>query len=77
MDIIGGFIEDICELESDQRTSLGSLYFSYQEWADQACQDTIGKKEFGNLMRQKGYSQGKSGSARYWRGLVIKQDSEN
>ena len=43
----------------------------YQEWSDKACQDALGKKEFGNLMRQKGYSQKKSGGVRYWTGITI------
>jgi len=74
MDIIGGFIDDICEIDPEKRVPLGSLYASYQEWSDQACQDALGKKEFGNLMRQKGYSQIKSGSTRYWTGISIKEE---
>lgn len=73
MDIVAGFIEDICETGADKKIPLGSLYVSYQEWSDNACQDALGKKEFGNLMRQKGYSQNKSGGIRYWTGISIKE----
>jgi len=76
MDIIGEFIEDFCETKAEQRTSLGDLFTKYQEWSDQACQDALGKKEFGNLMRQKGFSQQKSGDVRYWTGISIKEDKK-
>jgi putative DNA primase/helicase len=75
MDTIKGFIEDICDTGSDERVPLGDLYSKYQEWSDQVCQDALGKKEFGNLMRQKGYSQSKSGGVRYWKGLILKSES--
>ncbi|MBA3010018.1 MAG: hypothetical protein KJ658_05160 [Proteobacteria bacterium] len=73
MDIIAGFIEDLCETGPGKKIPLGDLYTSYQEWADKACQDALGKKEFGNLMRQKGYSQMKSGGVRYWTGISIEK----
>ena len=73
MDIIGEFIDDICETGADKKVPLGDLYSKYQVWSDQACQDALGKKEFGNLMRQKGYAQKKSGPTRYWTGILIKE----
>lgn len=55
----------------------GDLYPKYQKWSDKTCQDALGKKEFGSLMRQKGYSQKKSGGSRYWTGITIQKKEES
>jgi putative DNA primase/helicase len=74
MDIIADFLGDRCAEQASEKVPLGALYDAYKEWADGACQDAMGKKTFGNLMRQKGYSQTKSGGVRYWGGLKLNQD---
>ena len=71
MDLIAGFIEDKCILDASSRVTLGELYEAYRGWTDEACQDPAGKKIFGNLMRQKGFAQSKSGSSRYWEGIKL------
>lgn len=71
MDIIVEFLTDCCTLQTSEKTPLGTLYAAYAEWAGNACQDAVGKKIFGNLMRQKGYDQSKSGGVRYWNGLKL------
>jgi putative DNA primase/helicase len=71
MDIISEFLNDRCTLQASEKTPLGTLYAAYTEWAGNACQDALGKKIFGNLMRQKGYDQSKSGGVRYWNGLKL------
>ncbi|MBC2732881.1 MAG: hypothetical protein HF981_00805 [Desulfobacteraceae bacterium] len=71
MDIIAEFLNDCCTLRAREKTSLANLYVAYREWADNACQDAVGKKIFGNLMRQKGFSQSKSDGVRYWNGIKL------
>ena len=71
MDIIAEFLTDCCTLQGSDKTPLGTLYAAYTEWAGNACQDAVGKKIFGNLMRQKGYTQSKSGGVRYWAGIKL------
>jgi len=66
MDILSGFIEDKCICQSSEKVAVGDLYEAYKKWSDDVCQETAGKKIFGNLMRQKGFIQSKSGSIRYW-----------
>ena len=77
MDIIAEFLNDRCTLQASEKTALGALYDAYKDWADNACQDVVGKKIFGNLMRQKGYSQSKSGGVRYWNGIKLLSDNED
>jgi putative DNA primase/helicase len=71
MDIIAEFLNDSCSFDASKKAALGKLYDEYKKWADKACQDVVGKKMFGNLMRQKGYSQSKSGGVRYWNGIKL------
>lgn len=71
MDILSSFIEDKCNCQSSERVAVGDLYEAFKKWSDFACQETVGKKIFGNLMRQKGFIQSKSGSNRYWNGIKL------
>jgi putative DNA primase/helicase len=75
MDIIEEFLNDRCTLAANEKVSLRDLYDAYKEWADNACQDVVGKKIFGNLMRQKGYSQSKSNGVRKWKGIKLNPDA--
>jgi putative DNA primase/helicase len=71
MDIIAEFLNDCCEFQSSKTTALGALYDAYKEWAADTCQEVVGKKIFGNLMLQKGYSKTKSNGARIWKGIKL------
>jgi putative DNA primase/helicase len=77
MDTLSSFIEDRCACQSSDKVPVGDLYDSYKEWSDLACQETVGKKIFGNLMRQKGYAQTKSGSVRYWSGIKLNSEEKS
>jgi len=71
MDVVENFLEDCCAVEPSQKAALGQLFEAFRNWSNQACQDFVGKKAFGNLMRQKGFRQSKSGNVRYWDGVNI------
>lgn len=71
MDVVAEFLNDCCRLTADNKTALAALYDVYKKWADDACQDVLGKKTFGNLMRQKGFIQSKSGGVRFWNGIEL------
>jgi putative DNA primase/helicase len=75
MDILSSFIEDKCTCQSSEQVPLGALYEAFKKWTDDACQETVGKKIFGNLMRQKGFMQSKSGSKRYWNGIRLNTEN--
>jgi putative DNA primase/helicase len=73
MDILENFITDRCHKIQAKRVPVGDLYDAYKDWSQAACQDVVGKKVFGDLMRQKSYGQIKSGSTRFWKGLEVIQ----
>ena len=74
MDILSGFIEDKCTCQSSDKVQVGDLHEAYKKWSDLVCQETVGKKIFGNLMRQKGFTQSKSDSIRYWKGIKLNSE---
>jgi putative DNA primase/helicase len=76
MDIVAEFLNDCCILQGSEKVPLGLLFEAYKDWAEKACQDPVGKKIFGNLLRQKGYTQAKSGGVRYWNGLMLKSNQQ-
>ena len=73
MDVLENFIEDNCIRDMERRVPVGELYVKFGSWSESACQDVLGKKIFGNLMRQKGFTQVKSGDVRYWSGISVKE----
>jgi len=75
MDILSAFFEDRCELKAELKIPLADLYSNYRRWSELSCQEIMGKKVFGNLMRQKGFSQAKSGGIRYWKGILLKPET--
>jgi putative DNA primase/helicase len=72
MDVLANFFEDCCTMDSSQKVPLGQLFEAFRTWCSEACQDVLGKKVFGNLMRQKGFSQSKNDGVRFWKGLSLK-----
>jgi putative DNA primase/helicase len=75
MDILSSFIEDKCIRQPSYKIPVGDLYEAYKTWSDFTCQEIVGKKIFGYLMRHKGFIQSKSGSIRYWKGIKLIQQS--
>lgn len=71
-DQISGFIEDTCVLETGARIPVKILYDIYKKWSEDNAAETLPKKTFGHLLRQRGIKQGKSDGVRYWKGIGLK-----
>lgn len=69
MDAVRSFIDDYCILDPGASVQVGSLYDAYIEWAKQNALEPMSKKQFGTHVGQKGFTQGKSGKTRSWKGL--------
>ncbi len=77
MDLLKSFIKDKCTLSTEDKVAVGDLYEVYKKWSDDTCQERVGKKIFGNLMRQKEYTQSKSGSMRYWEKIKLNSEESS
>ena len=71
MDRLGNFLADCCKEGADEKLPLGEAFDAYKRWADNACQDTVGKRTFGDLMRQRGFAQAKTNGIRFWKGVGL------
>ncbi len=71
MDITGAFITDCCAVSPEETVPVGGLFDAYLGWCRINALEPMKKKTFGVLVRQKGFTQGKSGGARFWRGLGL------
>jgi len=74
-DKIGDFIGDCCIQRADLKISIKALFASYKAWVEDNDSDPLTKKTFGQLLKQKGFKQGKSGGVRFWKGLHLISDA--
>lgn len=72
MDVLGGFIEEYCEVTTNGKISSGILYAAYCEWADASGEFKHGKKALGTQLKERGYKNHKSNGTHYWLGLELK-----
>lgn len=85
MDILAGFLDDVCELTFDwnDRIQSGTLYEHYNIW----CQNQrkaegeevtpINRKLFGMKLTERGLKREKVGGLHYWLGLKFKRPSSS
>ena len=71
MDFLSEFFSDKCVEDPKKKVPLGDLYEAFCDWTADVCLEPVGKKIFGGLMRQRGFSQGKSNGTRFWRGIGL------
>ncbi len=71
MDIVGAFIAEMCDVGKKKRVKRTGLYVAYVAWCEEACYKPVDKKEFHQLMLQKGFEDKKSGG-HIWLGLSLR-----
>jgi putative DNA primase/helicase len=70
MDTVISFLEEECEQNPVQRTSVKSLYENYLSWCRSQDRYPRTKVQFGKELTSKGYKQVRDGTGRYWQGLT-------
>jgi putative DNA primase/helicase len=76
MDTIQTFLGDMCRVDANNKKlkiPVKTLYSCYETWAKENCLEPVGKYNFGESIKEKGIVQGKSGSVRYWQGVIIRR----
>jgi len=71
-DILGDFIEDCCILEPLASISKADLKSEYERWCNDNNIDSVSPRTFRSRLIEKGITDGKSGSIRYWKGITLK-----
>lgn len=73
-DVIGQFLAECTRRDASKSTPKSRLYQSYKLWAQQGGEYVYGKHAFNNALRERGFTEGRSGDA-VWRCLELKSNS--
>lgn len=71
-DTLGEFIADRCETGPRLSARNPDLYAAYSNWCEALNEYPVGHKAFSQQMRDRGYEQIRSNSARIWTGIGLK-----
>jgi putative DNA primase/helicase len=70
-DHIGSYLAERTAADANAKTPVKHLYEDYVAWARDSGLKPLGKHQLGDLLRSRGVEQDRSGSARFWKGLVL------
>ncbi|NTV13453.1 MAG: hypothetical protein HGA96_05920 [Desulfobulbaceae bacterium] len=73
MDEIADFLSDHCEVGVDFSIPKKDLHDAYIYWCRTQGEAPLSKNDFGTKMKEKNYTEKKSGNVRYWLGIKIMQ----
>ncbi len=72
MDVIGQFIEDYCRLDAKGWTPSARLYRAYADWAQKNGENTLGQRNFGQRLRDRGFIPFRTpDGSRGWKGIEL------
>ena len=75
-DILAEFIQDRCVLKATATVSKADLYENYKQWCENTGCQPVSQKTLRTRLMERGISEGKSMSVRYWRGIGLSQGQE-
>jgi putative DNA primase/helicase len=70
-DVIGGFLDDCCELAPGLEVPSGELYAAYRQWAERGGEYVLSQTSFGRRIDERGFDVRKNG-LKYRRGLSLR-----
>ncbi len=72
MDVLAGFIEDRCRIDPAVKVARGVIYYAYVTWCKENGEKVVTQREFASYMRERGFTDTRSNSTRFWMGLEVK-----
>jgi len=70
-DHIGTYLAERTAEDPNAKTPVKHLFDDYVAWAQDSGLKPIGKHQLGDLLRSRGFEQARSGSTRFWMGLIL------
>ncbi|MBF0205200.1 MAG: hypothetical protein HQK67_13090 [Desulfamplus sp.] len=73
-DVVKTFLskeEGVITIDAKSRISVGELYKTYKDWADENCKECLAKNQFSTAIEAKGFERTRDGSCRYFKGLNL------
>lgn len=77
MDSIGQFIEAYAYVDVEARGKASELYAKYSEWAKETGRQPVNSMRFGNSLKDKGFTNYKSGGIMVYKGIAVRPDYLN
>jgi putative DNA primase/helicase len=77
MDVLGGFLDDCCDLSDTYSETAADLYRGYHDWLKKTGSEGLAARTFGLKLGERGFKQRRTGSSRLWLGLRLKTDQED
>ncbi|MGQ9506218.1 MAG: phage/plasmid primase, P4 family [Thermogutta sp.] len=77
-DRLAGFLTDRCELHPSAAVGVGELYDAYMKWCEENGEEVLGKRAFGERLREKGLTQRRVAHERVrkWIGIRLRTDAD-
>ncbi len=72
-DILGDFIDDCCILKPTATVPKHELKEAYEEWCNNTGSQPASQKTYRARLIERGITESKSGSTRYWRGIALSE----
>ncbi|MBA7637602.1 hypothetical protein ES703_45248 [subsurface metagenome] len=72
-DILAEYIQDCCVLKVTATVAKAGLYENYKQWCENTGYQPIAQKTLRARLMERGITEGKSGSIRYWRGICLSE----
>ena len=70
-DHIGAYLAERTKSVAGAKTPLGQLFEDYTAWAHEDGVKALGKKQFGALLRERGFTEGRVNSTRHWENIAV------
>ncbi len=70
-DILGDFIDDCCLLKATATVPKHDMKAAYEAWCNETGIQPVAQRTFRARLMERGITEGKSGSIRYWRGIAL------
>ncbi len=71
MDILGGFLDECCLVAEAIKVPIKDLFKAYDSWCDQNGDKALGKRRFGQILKDRGVKYDKIGRPGKWHWLGI------
>jgi putative DNA primase/helicase len=75
-DILAEYLQDCCVLKATATVAKGDLHENYKQWCEKTGCQPVSQKTLRTRLMERGITEGKSGSIRYWRGIGLSEGQE-
>lgn len=75
-DVVGRFLDEVCQIEFTARVNNADLYRAFIEWCKDAGEQFVSARSFGERLDDRGITMRKSGGVNYRDGVRVRLDSE-